>query len=256
MSDSAETVFIPEYLDTALVAGEELARDPAFWLTHLLVTMGDLSAGADDYDVTPAAFEAMLERLSDADQPWPVFRVPFGGGHTAFAVYANFEDENTVDFAVRHPAWGRLGHLGQCGPEHAGPGLSWTELTSIAAGVPESAADAEGLLDPAQRLLLLLPMLGDAATPEGAWDVVARALSRCGVPMDIATRFARELLGADTDDLLAEPTWTVAEDSPVPVCSSRHSPRQVPIALGITPDQAQALAAALRGDGQSALIGD
>ncbi|MFI2207052.1 hypothetical protein ACH47Z_41440 [Streptomyces sp. NPDC020192] len=250
MSDTAEIVDIPEYLDFELVASEQLAREPAFWLVHLLVTMGDLSADADEYGVTPSAYEAMLERLSDAEQPWPVLRVPFGGGHTAFAVYANFEDENTVEFAIRHPAWGRLGHLGQCGPESAGPGLSWAELTAIAASVPESASDTGGLVDPAQRLLLLLPMLGDSATPEEAWTVVARALSNCGIPGDVALRFARELLGTEADDRHVEPFWTVAGDNPVPVCSSRYSPRQVPIALGITLNQAQALADALRGDGQ------
>jgi hypothetical protein len=250
MSDTAQSVDIPEYLDTELVAGEELAGEPAFWLAHLLMTMGDLSAEADEYGVTEAAFEAMLERLSDAEQAWPVFRVPFSGGHTALAVYANYEDENSVEFAVRHPTWGRLGHLGQCGPESAGPGLSWAELTAIAASVPEGAEDPGGLVDPAQRLLLLLPMLGDAATPTEASVVVARALSHCGIPGDVAPRFARELLGADAGDLPAEPSWTVIGDNPVPVCSSRYSPRQVPIALGITLDQAQALADALRGDGQ------
>ncbi|MCX4745665.1 hypothetical protein OG455_09040 [Kitasatospora sp. NBC_01287] len=266
MSETGGTVDIPEYLDTELAAGEELAREPAFWLAHLLVTMGDPSAEADEYDIPPAVFEAMVERLSDAERPWPVFRVPFGGGHTAFAVYANFEDENTVEFAVRHPAWGRLGHLGQCGPEWAGPGLSWAELTTIAASVPPDVLDApdapdvpdapnrEGLVDPAQRLLLLLPMLGDDATPEEAWGVVARALVRCGIAAEVAPRFARELLGTDADDRIAEPSWTVSEAGPVPVCSSRHSPRQVPLALGIALDQAQSLADALRGGGRPVLI--
>ncbi|WP_329467092.1 hypothetical protein [Streptomyces sp. NBC_01431] len=251
MSGTAEIVDIPEYVDFELVAGEQLAREPAFWLAHLLVTMGDCSADAEEYGVAQSAYEAMLDRLSDAEQPWPVIRVPFGGGHTAFAVYANFEDESTVEFAVRHPAWDRLGHLGECGPESAGPGLSWAELTVIAASLPESASDLDGLVDQAQRLLLLLPMLGDPATPEEAWAVVARALSRCGIPGDVAPRFARELLGTDADDRRVEPFWTVAVDNPVPVCSSQYSPRQVPIALGITLNQAQALADALRGDGQS-----
>ncbi|MEV5942200.1 hypothetical protein [Streptomyces sp. NPDC051994] len=251
MSGTAEIVDIPEYVDSELVAGEQLAREPAFWLAHLLVTMGDPSEDAEEYGVAQSAYEAMLDRLSDAEQPWPVIRVPFGGGHTAFAVYANFEDENTVEFAVRHPAWDRLGHLGQCGPESAGPGLSWAELTVIAASLPESASDLDGLVGQAQRLLLLLPMLGDPATPEEAWAVVARALSRCGIPGEVAPRFARELLGTDADDRRVEPFWTVAEDNPVPVCSSQYSPRQVPIALGITLNQAQALADALRGDGQS-----
>ncbi|MER7582299.1 hypothetical protein [Kitasatospora sp. NPDC097691] len=251
MSDIAESVDIPEYADAELVAGEGLASEPAFWLVHLLVTMGDLSADPDEYGVTAAAFEAMLDRLSDAEQPWPVLRVPFAGGHTAFAVYANDEDENTIEFAVRHPAWGRLGHLGQCGPESAGPGLSWAELTAVAASVPESGSDIEGLADPAQRLLLLLPMLGDEATPQEAWLVVAQALVRCGIPDDAASRFARELVWSDADDQQAGPSWTVAGDNPVAVCSARYSPRQVPIALGITREQAQALADALRGDGRA-----
>ncbi|MFB7467289.1 hypothetical protein ACFCZ1_27955 [Streptomyces sp. NPDC056224] len=255
MSDTAEIVDIPEYVDFELVASEQFTLEPAFWLAHLLVTMGDLSADAEEYGVAQSAYEGMLDRLSDAEQPWPVIRVPFGGGHTAFAVYANFEDENTVEFAVRHPAWDRLGHLGQCGPESAGPGLSWAELTAIAASVPESASDTDGLVDQAQRLLLLLPMLGDPATPEEAWAVVARALSRCGMPEDVAPRFARELLGTDADDRRVEPFWTVAVGNPVPVCSSRHSPRQVPIALGIALNQAQALADALRGDHPSCVRG-
>ncbi|MET8871245.1 hypothetical protein [Nocardia sp. NPDC004604] len=254
MSDITKSVDVPEYTDAELVAGEELAREPAFWLAHLLVTMGDLSADTDEYGVAASVFEPMLERLSDAEQPWPVFRVAFGGGHTTFVVYANFEDTNTVEFVVRHPAWDRLGHLGQCGPEEAGPGLSWTELTAIAASVPENASDAEGLVDPAQRLLLLLPMLGDAATPEDAWEVVVRALVRCGAPDDVAPRFARELLGTDMDDGYSEPSWMVAGDNPVPICSSHYSPRQIPIALGITPNQAQALAEALRGDDPSGPI--
>jgi hypothetical protein len=200
--------------------------------------MGDLP---DDEE----ALEEMLQRLSDAEAPWPVLRVPFGGGHTAIAVYANYEDENNVEFAVRHPAWGRLGHLGNFGPEGAGPGLSWAELTTIAANVPENASAADGLIDPAQRLLLLLPMLGDVATPTDAWSVVAEAMSRCGIPEDAAVRLAKELVGTSTEDHQIKPSWTVGEDSPVPVCSSNYSPRRIPLALGITPDQAQALAAAL-----------
>ncbi|MEV6107341.1 hypothetical protein AB0M28_21920 [Streptomyces sp. NPDC051940] len=249
MSDAAQIVVIPEYVDCELVGGERLAREPAFWLAHLLVTMGDLSADAQDYGVAPFAYEAMLERLGDAGQPWPVLRVPFGGGHTVLAVYANFEDANTVEFIVRHPSWGRLGYLGQCGPEPAGPGLSWAELTAVAASVPQGASDTAGLVDQAQRLLLLLPMLGDAATPKEAWAVVARALVRCGIRDDVAPRFARELLGTDAVDRLVEPSWTLAEGNPVPVCSLGHSPRRVPIALGITLEQARALAEALRGDG-------
>ncbi|MQY22132.1 hypothetical protein [Nocardia macrotermitis] len=248
MSETARVVDVPEYLDAELVAGEEFADGPAFWLAHLLITMGDLDADPEAYGVTESVFETVMERLGDAGLPWLTFRVPFGGGHTALAIYVNFEDESTVEFVVHQPDWGRLGHLGQCGPSSAGPGLSWQELTAIAAAVPQGVSDAEGLLDPAQRLLLLLPMLGDAATPDDAVDVVAQALVRCGMIDDVAARFARELLETDADDRPVAPSWIVAEDNPVPICTSRYSPRQVPIALGISRTQAQALADALRGE--------
>jgi hypothetical protein len=63
---------------------------------------------------------------------------------------------------------------------------------------------------------------------------------------DVAPRFAAELIGSD---MSGKPSWSAGPDNPVPVCSWHNSPRQVPIALGISPDQAQALADALRGAG-------
>lgn len=232
-------VYIPEYLqDRELVASEDLARDPAFWLAHLLLTMGDPGEAVEPYGVDTSVYDEMVERLGDHEQPWPVLRVCFGGGHTAYAVYANWEDQNDVDFFVRHPSWGRLGHLGQCGADEAGPGLSWTELLALAASTQEHG---EGLTNPSERLLLLLPMLGDADMPAEARAIVASALSHCGIRAtdDLATT----LLGEP--DSTSEPHWTRTADNPIAVCSSPYSPRQVPLALGITPDQAQALATAL-----------
>jgi hypothetical protein len=234
-------VHIPEYAEECeLVAGEDLARDPAFWLAHLLLTMGDPGEEAGRYGVDESAYEEMVDRLSDPEQPWPVLRIPFDGGHTVYVAYANFEDAANVDFFVRHPSWGRLGFLGQCGVDEAGPGLSWAELTTLAASRQD---DGEGLTDPAQRLLLLLPMLGDADMPAEACDVVAEALSRCGLSPDAAGTLVASLLGGH--DPSEEARWSVGDDSPVPVCSSPYSPRRIPLALGITPDQARVLADAL-----------
>ncbi|MFJ9893851.1 hypothetical protein ACIQPR_11035 [Streptomyces sp. NPDC091280] len=241
----ALTVRIPEYLeDCELIAGEDLAREPAFWLAHLLLTVGDPSEDPARYGVDASVYEEMVGRLSDHEAPWPVLRVPFDGGHTAYAVYANFDDANNVDFFVGHPEWGRLGYLGQCGADQAGPGLSWTELAALAE-TPQTSS--EGLTDSSQRLLLLLPMLGDAETPPEARQKVARALTRCGIRSDAADELATVLVGEQAAE--SEPRWTVTEDSPIAVCSSRFSPRHVPLALGITPHRAQALADALDGRG-------
>ncbi len=144
---------IPEYQDTELVAAEDLAAEPAFWLAHLLSTPGDLSANTE-----------------------------------------------------------QLGAADQYGPESAGPGLSWTEPTAIAADVPPDASHSQGLTDPDQRLLLCL---------------------------------AQELMGTGRDDLMFEPSWTVTADSLIPVCTSEYSPRRIPLAHGITAEQSRALAIAL-----------
>lgn len=239
----AVALHIPEYPEHCeLVAGEELAREPAFWLAHLFLTIGDPSDDPERYGVDTSLHEEMVERLGDTALPWPVLRVPFDGGHTAYVVYANFEDMGSVDFFVRHPEWGRLGHFGACGAEGAGPGLSWTELVALATSSPRGGA---GLTDVSQRLLLLLPMLGDANMPGEARDAVAKALSHCGMRSDTAAELASTLLGEDLLD--DEPHWTVTDDSPIAVCSSPYSPRRIPLALGITPDQARALADALGG---------
>lgn len=234
-------VHIPEYLqDCELVASEDLARDPAFWLAHVLLTMGDPGEPAEPYGVDTSAYDEMVDRLGDPDQPWPVLRVGFGRGHTVHVVYANWEDQNNVDFFIRHPKWGRLGHLGQCGADEAGPGLSWTELLTLATSTQE---DGEGLTNPFERFLLLLPMLGDADMPGDAPDTVARALSHCGIRAEAAGDLAAILLGEQ--DPASGPRWTSTGDNPIAVCSSPYSPRRVPLALGITPDQAHALATAL-----------
>ncbi|MEU6340897.1 hypothetical protein ABZ883_08095 [Streptomyces sp. NPDC046977] len=239
----AVSLRIPEYSDgRPLAAGEDLTREPAFWLAHLILTMGDPGDDPERYGVDPAAYEEMVERLGDSGSPWPALRVPFAGGHTAYVVYANDEDMSDVAFFVRHPEWGRLGHLGQCGAEGAGPGLSWSELVAVAASPLHGG---EGVTDPSQRLLLLLPMLGDADTPDEARDAVARALSRCGIPSDAAAELTEALMGEDTFD--DEPGWRVTDSGPVAICSSPYSPRRIPLALGITPDQAEALADALSG---------
>ncbi|MFE5587893.1 hypothetical protein [Kitasatospora sp. NPDC056531] len=236
-------VHIPEYEDEELRAGEELAREPAFWLAHLLLTLGHGDEEPEAYGIAEEAYDAMLERLGDAEAPGPVLRVPFSRGHTACVAYQNFEDESVIDFFVHHPDWGRLGFLGQHGPHGSGPGLSWRELTALARSAGEH--DPAGLCDEARRLLLLLPVLGDADTPPEAQRAVAEALVAVGLRAETARELAARLV--DEPGLAHQPRWSVTTGSPIPVCSSDYSPRQIPLALGITEEQAHVLAEALAG---------
>ncbi|MGW2376711.1 hypothetical protein [Kitasatospora sp. NPDC001683] len=233
---------IPGFEDEEVLLGESLADEPAFWLAHLLLVAGHDVAEPEAYGVPQEAYEALLERLFDTEAPTLLLRVPFRHGHTACVIYQNFEDENDTDFVVHHPDWGRLGFLGQFGPHGSGPGLSWPELVNLA----DSQGDpvAEGLRDRAQRFLLLLPALGDAETPlEEAQQAVAEALAAVGLRPDAVGELATQLVG----DPAQEPRWFLTPDSPIPICSSDYSPRRIPLALGISKDQAHALAEALGG---------
>ncbi|WP_351223853.1 hypothetical protein [Streptomyces sp. NPDC002133] len=237
-----DEVRVPEYLEEAeLTAGEELADDPAFWLAHLWISAAEVEEVTDVGDL-----EEMLDRLSDADAPWPVLRVPFGRGHTAMVVFRTFEDEGGgVDYFIHHPEWGRLGHLGQYDADPTGPGLSWSELTAIAAADADGGA---GLTDPAQRLLLLLPMLGDADTPDEAVEVVERALVSCGIPAATAPQLAEVLRKHHLAD---GPRWVRTDASPIAVCTDGFGPRTIPLAQGITDAQTRTLADVLAGRTQS-----
>ncbi|MGW2250071.1 hypothetical protein ACWCXH_07715 [Kitasatospora sp. NPDC001660] len=238
---TAVHVRIPAFLeDGELVAGEELARDTAFWFAHFVISFGVEDDRAEECGVDEADYQAVMERLGDVEQPGLVLRVPFDGGHTAYVAWQNWEDESTVDYFVHHAAWGRLGFLAQDGPHGSGPGLSWRELVKLA-GSPQDGAD--GLADPAHRLLALLPALGDADTPGEAQGIVAKALARVGFRPESVEELAAALL--DEPGRAMQPRWSVADGSPIAVCSSGYSPRQIPLALGITAEQADALAAAL-----------
>ncbi|MCX4821995.1 hypothetical protein OG883_19315 [Streptomyces sp. NBC_01142] len=239
----SKRVHIPEYeQESELMAGEELVGGPAFWFLHLCWWQEDLRALVERFGADPADVDALSDRLTDDDAPWPVFRVPFGGGHTAVVALRNFPDDSGIDYFVHHPEWGRLGHLGQMDGHDTGPGLSWKELTAIAADVPDGA---EGLTDPAERFLTLLPMLGDIDTPHDAAAVVARALTQCGIPPEHAPHIAGKILDNSFWEL---PSWVVRDGSPVPVCGASASPRAIPLAQGITAGQARDLAEALSGE--------
>ncbi|MGW8506721.1 hypothetical protein [Streptomyces sp. CLCI03] len=61
---------VPEYVqDRELVAGEELAREPAFWLAHLMLTIGDPGEPSEPYGVDASAYDEMVERLGNPDLP-------------------------------------------------------------------------------------------------------------------------------------------------------------------------------------------
>ncbi|MEV7603003.1 hypothetical protein AB0O91_37115 [Kitasatospora sp. NPDC089797] len=246
-------MLIDGYDEDPLVAGEELLSHPGFWAAYLMwmcETEEDEPAaewfGADGADADDAY------RALTADGSRPVFRIPFGGRHTAVVMSRNSPDDSGTEYFVTHPDWqpGRHGYLATVDGHQAGPGLSWQELHHIAA-TPDRTAP--GLHDRHARLLLLLPALGDEDTPPDAAGAVAEALAGVGAPAGEAPRVAALLL----DHPLWEAAhWSLPGRSPlgggeqpfggILRCDGPYSPRAgVQLAQGITPEQAEQLARAL-----------
>ncbi|MFD8787300.1 hypothetical protein [Kitasatospora sp. NPDC059599] len=246
-------MLIDGYDGEPLVAGEDLLARPGFWAAYLLwMCESDEENGepsAEWFGADAADAGAAYQELTD-DGAWPVFRVPFGSGHTAVVVSRNLADDSGTDYVVTHPEWRRHGHLATLDGHQAGPGLSWSELVHIA-NTPDRGAP--GVHDPRARLLLLLPALGDEDAPTDAADVIAEALVRAGAPAGKAPRVAALLLD---HPLWEAARWSAPGASPLSGgeqpfagilhCDGPYSPRcGMQLARGITPEQTERLAHAL-----------
>ncbi|GAA2776894.1 hypothetical protein [Streptomyces showdoensis] len=245
-------MLIDGYEDAPLTTREDLLSLPGFWPAYLLwlCRTGDEEPRPGWFGADEADTDAAIEALTDGER-WPVFRIPFGAGHSVVVVGRNLADDTGTDYFVTHGEWERHGHLASVDGHHAGPGLAWRELVHIAA-TPD--LDAPGVHTHHARLLLLLPVLGDAdLPPEAAW-LVADALLQAGVGDDEAPGLAEALL--EEHPLWESPEWTLAGASPLSggedpfpgilYCDDPHSPRcDTRLARGITRDQSARLARAL-----------
>jgi hypothetical protein len=208
-----------------------------------------------EYDAVPEWFGVdgadaaeAWEALSDEDR-WPIFRIPFAGGHTAVVLGCNLPDDPGTEYLITHPEWGRHGRLATLDGHQAGPGLSWRELTHIAR-TPDRTAP--GIHAEHVRLLLLLPALGDQDLPEDAPEILSDALAHADLPDTLS--LAQALLA---DHPLWEPAeWAFPSASPLSgsrepfpgilQCDGPLSPRcGIRLAQGITREQSDRLAHAL-----------
>ncbi|MFF0415659.1 hypothetical protein ACFYUY_35175 [Kitasatospora sp. NPDC004745] len=199
---------------------------PAFWAAYLMRmwALDDPEGrclarwfGVDAVDAE-AAWDAHLWGESEV-------LVPFGGGHRVVVTSVELPTDWGTEFRIHHPGWGgrsvRLADVDRYvarrlgTPEHQrGPGLSWREAAHLAR-TPDRAAP--GVHDPHARLLLLLPVVGDAETPKGAVGSIGAALTAAGVAAADAPAAARFLLD--------RPVWPAARwESPASADRGRRGP--------------------------------
>ncbi len=181
-------VLIPGYGATALVDGTSLLSRRPLWPVHLNPTTRDDDRLHAGFGIDAGEAERFFEELSDPEG-WPTFRIPLPAGHTIWVVYRNFDEDSGIDFLLGHSAWPKALPLAAIEGCFSGPGLSWWELAAVA-----EARDGDDEVEAAsRRLLLLLPILGDADLPADATPRVASALTACGAVGD-GTELASLLL--------------------------------------------------------------
>ncbi|MBC9002140.1 hypothetical protein [Micromonospora aurantiaca (nom. illeg.)] len=121
------------------------------------------------FEVQAADYNAMCGVLNDPER-WPVVSVGLDGDVWLRIVYRNFEEDEGLDFVEERP--GRPAKL-VASIEGHGSAMTWAELLA-AAELPDER------LTWAQRLILMLPMLGPQELPEDAEEVMNRALDGIG----------------------------------------------------------------------------
>ncbi len=218
-----------------MVDGLPLISEPGFRAAHLADLYQGLSP--EDLGADPADAGAMLERLHDK-AAWPVFTVRLTGDFAIVVHYTSGEEFTSTDYFLTHPEWFDSLVLAGDDQDRIGPGLCRPEL----AAVLHAPDGADGVTDPHARLLLLLPVLGDAGAPPEAVDLVVSALRAQGAP-DGCEPLARRLL--EGHPMWGAEAWSFDADEQSWICHGEHSPRKTPLGERLPAEGRAALQACL-----------
>lgn len=168
------TVGPPDFdieFDAPVHDAESLVGHPAFWWYYVSGPLGAARQSEGAFAVTAEEYAAMSAVLSDPEH-WPAIPVRLDGNVRLWVVFRNFEEDEGLDFVQERP--GRPAERVASVEGHGFPSdLSWADLLAVAA-LPDDR------LTRAQRLLLMLPMLGPQVLPDDAEAVLREALSGIG----------------------------------------------------------------------------
>jgi hypothetical protein len=207
-----------EYLAGFVGVTPEVLTDGG-WLLERQEFWFGLVDGCADPDLVIALVGDHHDTLLELDQAiresgrWPVLRIESENGDVAVVCWHGVDFEGGSDYLVLPTGSGRALRVASAEGHGEGPGLSWPEVNQLA---------RRGRLGtPAQRLMLLLPALGDADVPETAIEMVAQAVLEISDRADdaaMATEMARQLVDPDA-------RWTRHGDALI--CDDEYSPRSL-----------------------------
>ena len=226
-----ESVIIPGYMDgstpevhpATVFDASGWLEDATFWPAHLLAAAGARDAPAS-FDVDLADVDAMLDELQRMDR-WPAFGVSVGDQNNIYLIWRNFDEDIGIDYVLAGEGFESSVVVAALEGHFVGPAWSWRELLDLAEQPDTRRSTAE-------RLLILLPALGDADLPAAALDVVADAITAVGGSRN-QIEIARQLLSASSR-FWGAPLWLRRDG--VSVCLGRHSLRgdpRIAVALGL-----------------------
>ncbi|MFF5186934.1 hypothetical protein ACFY30_24745 [Streptomyces sp. NPDC000345] len=201
-----------------IVPAEHHLGLPGFWPAHLGAFWGDFAYDPEPFGADAADVDAALEALHDTTRVWPAYRIPLPLGQV-WIVHRNLPGDPGVDYLRTDPRLPGVQRLASIDGHCTGPGLSWPDLLAVADAAPP---DGEGVRDPDQRLLLLLPAHGDADTPvQQALERLAAALVAVGLDPEAAPGAAERLR---THPLWESPSWDAPGSTPLSGGSAARSP--------------------------------
>ncbi|MGN9807294.1 hypothetical protein [Micromonospora sp. L32] len=168
------TMAPPDYdseCDATVYAADDVVGYPAFWLHYLSGPLGAYPESEAAFEVQAADYHAMCGVLDDPER-WPVASVRLDGEVWLRIVYRNVEDEAGLDFVEERPGWPAEVVTSVEGHGFTSA-MTWAELLAAAA-LPDER------LTWAQRLILMLPMLGPQELSGDAEEAMHRALDGIG----------------------------------------------------------------------------
>jgi hypothetical protein len=215
--------FIPDVDPSTVVDATGWLDDPTFWPAHLL-TVGGAKDAPGAFDVDLADLDAMLDELQRPDR-WPAFTLSVGDRHEIHLIWRNFDGDAGADYLITRPGSDTSIVVAALEGHFIGPAWSWRELLTIA-GRPDPRRSV------AERLLILLPAMGDTDLPPAAVTLVAAAVTAVGGSRN-QVEVARQLLAAGGRFWGATP-WHHRDG--ISICLGGHSrrgDRRIAEALGL-----------------------
>ncbi|MEU4214872.1 hypothetical protein [Actinoplanes sp. NPDC026623] len=179
--------FHPPVDESVLVDATSWLDDDLFWPAFLF-TVGGSETAAVAFAADPADVEAYAAELHHADR-WPFVVVRLASGDRLYVLFRNFEGDAGWDYLRQPAGTDTVTTVAALEGHFQGPAFSWEDLIAVASR-PDPTRSA------AERLLLLLPAMGDADLPDEAGRLVAAALDAVGVRQRYRREVARELLTA------------------------------------------------------------